>query len=170
MKDDQPKKIVGSDCSNGNVSSDAKAWLFLTKYISSYTAEKLEESLKRKFTGRDFTCIQLKNNWNFNSFKVAYDPDIKDTILDAKMWPKGIEFPSTFFEDIPLLEGGNTTTTEDDTQTNVLSVQEASKVSIHNETAPHLFNPDNAKNVSLLHLHKCAKFTKQILGIRHLFQ
>lgn len=96
-KANRPQKIIGSDSSDGDVSAGAKAWLFVTKYNMSYTAEQLEESLKKKFKNKSFTCVQLKNNWNFNSFKVAVDPDIKDVLLDGKMWPNGIEVSEYFF-------------------------------------------------------------------------
>lgn len=90
-------KIVGTDLSDGDVAVGEKAWIFVTKYNTSYTVENLEASLRRKFSDRHFTCVQTKNNWGCNSFKIAVDLDLKDILLDGKIWPKGIEVGEYFF-------------------------------------------------------------------------
>lgn len=84
-------KIVGTNLTEESVSIGDKTWIFVSKYNPAYTEVDLELSLKRKFHDQNFICIPLKNNWGFNSFKVGVDPHMKDILLCADVWPKGIE-------------------------------------------------------------------------------
>lgn len=94
----RPIKVVGSSLAGADIVAQEKTWIFVSKFKSSYTTDDLAEYLERQFPGRNFTCLKVDNRWGtFSSFRVAVDLDLKDSVVNASIWPKGIEVSEYFF-------------------------------------------------------------------------
>lgn len=74
-----------------------KIWLFVSRYRTSYTPKNLENFLKQKFPENNFSCEQIEYNTEYNSFKVGADITIKEKLMCASTWPKGIEVRKFLF-------------------------------------------------------------------------
>lgn len=91
-------KVIGTDETINNIAANKTDWIFVSKFKTTFTLDDLQNFLKKKFPQKIFICYQQESKWNtFNSFRIAADSETKQLLLDAKIWPKGIEVSDYLF-------------------------------------------------------------------------
>lgn len=67
-----------------------KGWIYIGKVKATVTADKVEEYIKAKIPGKEFTVEELQSKGLNKAYKIGVDFNIIKDFLNPDFWPKGI--------------------------------------------------------------------------------
>lgn len=68
--------------------ADRKAWVFLTQIHKDITEKQVEDYLS-KICDAKCEKLELKSSERMASFRLCVPYEVKDQVMDGKLWPKG---------------------------------------------------------------------------------